>query len=97
MTTFDLKWTEFALKKLRDIDSPYLPFAHAGLEWQFKPVEGNDDALDRWASQWPFRASPDDKRVPKDGDGEKACQTENKCNRQAEKCSAGVRKGYQHR
>lgn len=71
------RWTEFALTKLGEINSPYLPFAHDGLEWQFKPVEGDDDALDRWANQWPFRASPHDMRIPKDGDGKNDGPTDN--------------------
>ncbi len=67
----------YALTKLREANSPYLPFAHDGLEWQFKPVEDDDDALDRSANEWPLRGNPHDMRVPKDGDGKNGELTDN--------------------
>ncbi len=70
-------WTDYALTKLREARSPYLPFAHDGLEWQFKPVEGDDDALDRWANEWPLRANPHDWRIPRNGDGKNDGPTDN--------------------
>ena len=70
-------WTEYALTKLQEAHSPYLPFAHDGLEWQFKPVDGDDDALDRWANEWPLRANPHDWRIPRNGDGKNGGPTDN--------------------
>ncbi len=57
-------WTQFALTKLREANSPYLPFAHDGLEWQFQ-VTTDDDDLNRWAGsgQPPFKH-----RTPANGD-----------------------------
>jgi len=57
-------WTQFALAMLRASNSPYLPFAHDGLEWQFQPTKDDDD-LNRWAGsgQPPFKH-----RIPANGD-----------------------------
>lgn len=61
-------WTQFAVTKLAEIDSPYRERFHDKLELQFMPVENDDDALDRWAGEWPLvDRQPHKLRIPADG------------------------------
>jgi len=73
----DLTWTEFAQKTLREAGSPYMEFFHGGLELQIEPLEGDDDAMDRWGSAWPFRANLHSLRIPNDGNAEEGGPKDN--------------------
>jgi len=66
----ELRWTDYAQSKLREAGSPYVEFVHCGLELQIEPITGDDDALDRWAAEWPIRANPHSLRIPADGNAE---------------------------
>ncbi len=73
----ELRWSDYAQNKLREAGSPYVEFFHDGLELQIEPLTGDDDALDRWAGAWPFRANPHSLRLPEDGNAEEGGPKDN--------------------
>jgi hypothetical protein len=73
----DVRWTEYAQSRLRETNSPYADFFQPGLELQIEPITGDDDALDRWAGEWPIRANPHSLRIPADGNAEEGGPRDN--------------------
>lgn len=63
----DIRWTEHAQARLREINSPYAEFYHRDLETHFDPVTDDDDLLNEWAGQWPILGKPHAFTVPADG------------------------------